>query len=111
MLVLFVDDDEPVRMTFSALLEESGLQVTEAGSLAEAREKLLGGPYSLVVLDYTLPDGKGTDLLEEVRRFQPAARIAMFTGADLARQPVDLLMLKSEAPQKFVDNLVKLAGA
>ena len=42
--------------------------VTVAASLAEARRALAEGAFDAVLLDYDLPDGKGTDLVADLRR-------------------------------------------
>ena len=53
----------------------SAHQVTVAGTLAEARALLAREPFDVVLLDYDLPDGKGSELLEEIQRQQLAVRV------------------------------------
>jgi DNA-binding NtrC family response regulator len=84
--ILLVDDDESQRITVSILLSDEGHTVLEADSLASAREALAGGRFDLVLLDRTLEDGLGTDLLPEIRAASPATRILLVTGDD--RYPV-----------------------
>jgi diguanylate cyclase (GGDEF)-like protein len=64
--VLVVSAAATQRAADRALFEGSGLAVTEAGSLAEARTAL-GGLPDLLLIDRTLPDGDGLDLLLEVK--------------------------------------------
>lgn len=74
--VLLVDDDEAVSVTLCALLEEEGIAVDSARSLAQARACLEGdADYSLVLLDMNLGDGSGLDLLPGLRARLPEARV------------------------------------
>lgn len=110
MSVLLVDDDGLVRLTLGALLEDEGLDVVEAGSLKEARERLAdGGAFELVVLDHSLADGAGSELLGELRALTPAPRVAMLTGLDvIGGVTVDVQIKKSTAPEEMVRKLVAL---
>jgi PleD family two-component response regulator len=66
--LLLIDDDEGIAMTLSALLEDEGIRVDTARSLAEAQARLAGDvDYSVVLLDVNLGDGSGLDLLPELR--------------------------------------------
>jgi diguanylate cyclase (GGDEF)-like protein len=64
--VLLVSSAGSQRSADRALFEGAGLAVTEAGSLAEARAQLEAQP-DLLLIDRTLPDGDGLDLLQEVK--------------------------------------------
>ena len=68
--VLLVEDEERVRRVAIRLLERSGFEVESAASAAQALEAVSRAqrPFDLLLLDYTLPDGTGLDLLEAVRR-------------------------------------------
>ncbi len=57
---LVVDDEEVVRSVVLEVLEGMGFAVGPADSLAQAREKVAGGAYDLLVVDKNLPDGSGT---------------------------------------------------
>ena len=49
--VLLVDDDKPVLLTLKAVLELNGFEVDTAASGTEAREKLKGREYDVVITD------------------------------------------------------------
>lgn len=70
--VLLVDDSTTVRMVIAAELREAGFRVTPVPTLDAARRALNHSgnrePIDLVILDLTLPDGDGTELLREIRR-------------------------------------------
>jgi DNA-binding NarL/FixJ family response regulator len=66
---LVVDQHPDVRQSLVTRLTALGArQVVEAASVAEARARArLTGPRELCVLDLVLPDGRGLDLLTELR--------------------------------------------
>src|SRR5215211_7682097 len=67
--VMLVEDHIAFRQSLALLLSrELDLEVVaQAGSLAEARE-LLDTPLDLAVLDLSLPDGDGRELIGELKR-------------------------------------------
>jgi DNA-binding response OmpR family regulator len=70
--VLLVDDSTTVRMVIAAELREAGFRVTPVPTLDAARRAMSQSserePIDLIILDLTLPDGDGIELLREVRR-------------------------------------------
>lgn len=67
--ILIIDDDEIDRMALKRSLRKAGLRVeiTEAGTVDQAREKIATGPFDCVFLDYRMPGGNGVELLKEFR--------------------------------------------
>jgi DNA-binding response OmpR family regulator len=65
--VLVVDDDDAVRLLVRRALEREGLRVEEAPDAARALEAFEQTPWDLVVLDVSLPDLSGLDLLRRFR--------------------------------------------
>ena len=83
-LVLVVDDEHSARLIMRATLEESGFEVLEAGSVAEAAEQFARHELDLIILDVILPDGNGIQFCSALRQL-PRGRnlpIAMATGLD-----------------------------
>ena len=70
--ILVVDDSLTVRMDLMETLGAASLDADSCASIAEARQLLAGGAFSLIILDVLLPDGDGVDLLREIRA-DPAA--------------------------------------
>jgi CheY-like chemotaxis protein len=70
--VLFVEDDANFREVFTRLLREAlapeqlDVAFVEAGSAAEARARLREGGLDAALIDITLPDGNGLDLVGEI---------------------------------------------
>lgn len=65
--VLLVDDHPAVRQGLAVLLESIGYRIErEVGSCAEAKRVIGGERFQLVVLDLSLEDGSGLDLLSDL---------------------------------------------
>ena len=72
MKALIVDDEPGVLRVLSVLLELHGWQCETALSLREAREALCSPQrFDLAMIDLTLADGLGTELIDEARRVRP----------------------------------------
>ena len=56
--------------------------VASTGDLKGARKILSRDSFDLVFLDLRLPDGEGTDLLEEITAKTEAPMVVMMTGMD-----------------------------
>jgi two-component system phosphate regulon response regulator OmpR len=65
--ILLVDDDARLRGLLSRFLGEQGFRVTTAASAADAREKLRGMDFDLLVLDVMMPGETGLALTEDLR--------------------------------------------
>ena len=64
MKALIVDDDEGIRWILDKVLREEGLDVLQAGAIAEAKTALASHhDIDMVFLDVYLPDGNGMDFL------------------------------------------------
>jgi DNA-binding NtrC family response regulator len=77
---MIVDDEENARFNIGSFLTARGYEVKEAASLAEAREALRLGNADIILLDVSLPDGLGTDLLEETAHMLNRPPIIMITA-------------------------------
>ncbi len=63
---LIVEDDPDLRASVALLVAKRDFEVREAGSLEKARALLSEEPCDFVLLDLSLPDGGGLELLDEV---------------------------------------------
>ena len=66
--VLVVDDEPGIVRLISMYLEREGFQTAAARTGAEALDRVLSHPPSLVVLDIMLPDIDGWEVCREIRR-------------------------------------------
>ncbi|MCL4560320.1 MAG: response regulator transcription factor [Chloroflexi bacterium] len=78
--ILVIDDEHNLRQTLATILQHNGYQVSTAGTIDDARQYLQAGEYDLVFLDLRLPDGNGTDLLPEIRRYYRDTPVLIITG-------------------------------
>ena len=77
--VLLVDDDKMIQWSVGAALAEAGYLVRPAVTIAEARPLVSAG-VDLVLLDLSLPDGNGLDLLQALLEADPDLAVIMLTG-------------------------------
>jgi CheY-like chemotaxis protein len=86
--LLIVEDDPVERKSLLELLGHDDVNVTTAGTGAEALEVLREQRADCVVLDLRLPDITGFELLEEIQK-DPALRdvpVVVFTGKELTEE-------------------------
>jgi two-component system phosphate regulon response regulator OmpR len=79
--LLVVDDDRRIRDLLSRYLAREGYRVTTAGNAAEARAKLDGLSFDLLVLDVMMPGESGFELAKAIRA-SSAVPILMLTARD-----------------------------
>lgn len=65
--LLVVDDDQRIRELLSRYLSDHGYRVTTASSATDARAKLEGLTFDLLVLDIMMPGENGLDLARSIR--------------------------------------------
>ncbi len=80
MRVLLVEDTRDVAEAIVIQLERAGMACDRAGSLDEARGFVDVQGYDVIVLDINLPDGLGTDLLQELRARGLRTPVIMLTA-------------------------------
>ncbi|NVO15944.1 MAG: response regulator transcription factor [Rhodoplanes sp.] len=88
--LLVVDDDRRIRMLLSRYLAAEGYRVTTAESAADARAKLGGLSFDLLILDVMMPGETGLELARSIR-----------TGSSV---PILMLTARSEK-QDRIDGL------
>src|SRR5919199_739261 len=78
--LLIVDDEESLRITTAAILEQEGYEVTTAASGDEAVALLAGTDYDLVLTDLHMEGGDGLSVLAEMQRRAPLTISVVLTG-------------------------------
>ena len=79
--LLLVEDDAVLREGLTELFVREGYQVTEAGSVREARARL-DDAVQAIVMDVGLPDGDGVALCREWRAMGDTRPILFLTARD-----------------------------
>jgi len=81
--ILLVEDHASFRQTLAVLFErEPEFEVVgQAGSLAEARRVLKGVEADMAVMDLSLPDGEGIELIEEFGEDGPNLTALVLTAS------------------------------
>ena len=78
--ILIIDDDRLIRWSLRHKLAEWDHGVIEAESGADGIRVVGEESPDLVLLDMKLPDGRGTDFLDEIRRLSPDLPVIMITA-------------------------------
>ena len=78
--ILIVDDEEQIRILFSRILSEVGYGVTAVSSGYRALTELRHNSYEAMVVDLSLPDMDGLDLLHRARQESPHVKILVVSG-------------------------------
>jgi DNA-binding NtrC family response regulator len=78
--VMFVDDEEGVRVSWERYFRDRGLNTTTAPDGATAIDRLSRQPVDVVVSDMRMPGKNGLELLEWLHVRQPDTRFIMLTG-------------------------------
>ena len=79
--LLVVDDDRRIRDLLLRFLQREGYRVTTAESAAEARAKLGGLSFDLLILDVMMPGETGFELTQAIRT-SSSVPILMLTARD-----------------------------
>jgi DNA-binding response OmpR family regulator len=74
--LLIIEDDIGLNQGLSKALKADDRQIISCQDLKAAKEQLLCGGVSLILLDINLPDGSGLELLREVKENTPVPFIS-----------------------------------
>jgi len=78
--ILVIDDESEIREGLELLLKTEGYQVSMADTGQSGMARLSEQPYDLLLLDVSLPDRNGIDLLKDIRRQDPHLPIVLITA-------------------------------
>ncbi len=85
--LLIVDDDRRIRDLLSRYLRGEGYRVTTADNAGEARAKLGGLSFDLLILDVMMPSETGFEFAKDIRKTS-AVPILMLTARDAAESRI-----------------------
>ena len=79
-LVLVVEDAPDIAVALQDLLQHDGYEVTVAGTCAAAIALVSQHRFNAILLDLSLPDGDGMDVLKDVQRRDPSLPVIIVTA-------------------------------
>ncbi len=86
--LLLLDDERELREEIADYLRGAGFEVDEAGSLRQFHQQYSPERHPVVVIDRTLPDGDGLDLVEALRKSEWQCGIVVFTARDASQDRI-----------------------
>lgn len=95
--IIVVDDDESIRKTLAAILEDEGYLVDTAESGKEAILKTNANFYNLALIDVRLLDMEGTELLIRIKDTVPRMRKIIITGYPTVHNAIDAVNRNADA--------------
>ena len=116
--VMLVEDHLSFRQSLAFLLSRaSDLEVVaQAGSLAEARQ-MLDSRLDVAVLDLSLPDGDGRELIGELRKRNAGISVLVLSATiapghleEVLKAGADAVLHKVASPPTIVEEVRRLAG-
>ena len=115
--VMLVEDHSAFEQALELVLGQvDGTEVALARTLEEGRALLRGGgSFDVVLLDLTLPDGEGTELMAEIRRRHLETPIAVISARDdvdeaASNAGADAAIPKDTSLPDIISSLRQLAG-
>ncbi|MDF8335762.1 response regulator [Novosphingobium cyanobacteriorum] len=113
--VLIVEDDPVQRDAVSRLLLTGDVETVGAGTAAECLEQLDKQTFDCMVLDLTLPDSSGMDLLETLSRNEEKSfpPVIVYTGRELSadeeqrlrRFSSSIIIKGAKSPERLLDEV------
>jgi ActR/RegA family two-component response regulator len=116
--LLFVDDEESIRLTLPLLLERQGFKVTVAGTVPEALKLIGERKFQVLIADLNINHpGDGFAVVSAMRSTQPDALRFVLTGypafesaLEAMRQQVDDYLIKPADIQRLVNSVKSKMG-
>jgi two-component system, OmpR family, phosphate regulon response regulator OmpR len=78
--ILVVDDDRRIRQLLQSFLIDNGFRISVAATAAEARERMRGMVFDLVVLDIMMPGESGLQLTQSLRAASNSVPVLMLSA-------------------------------
>jgi len=116
--ILVVDDAAFMRVRAAKVLEDAGHEVAQAENGVQAVSKYGEWRPDAVLMDITMPEMDGLAALKEIKKIDPAARVAMVTA--MGQQAIVMEALKAGAkdfvlkpfqPERVLAALQKILAA
>ncbi|MFP5079533.1 response regulator transcription factor [Pedobacter sp. JCM 36344] len=96
MKVLFVEDEPVLLEEMETYFSSHDCICEQAVTFVQAEQKLRDYTYDVVVLDITLPDGSGIDLIEDIRKSHLETGILILSAKDSLQDKLNGLNLGAD---------------
>jgi len=80
--ILIIDDEQEIRESLQQLLHLASYKADSAATAAEGLKRLESAVYDLVLVDVSLPDKSGLEVLRSIKREMPDTAVIMITAYD-----------------------------
>jgi PAS domain S-box-containing protein len=94
--ILFVDDEEVIRQSFTRELQAEHFAVTAAADGSEAVAALRAVQFDLVITDLMMPGVDGFGVLKAAKELSPQTGVIILTGYGDMRAAIDALRLGAD---------------
>lgn len=82
MKALIVDDEDDIGFMVSKFLNKEGIESDVFNRVTDAKDRLGQEDYDLYILDISLPDGSGFDLIPKIHQQNDPYNIVMISAHD-----------------------------
>jgi len=89
--ILVVDDEESIRWVLGKCLEKEGYTVEFGENGSQGIDKALSGNFSSIILDITMPDMTGFDVLNEIRSKGVDSPVIIITAKNTVKNAIDAM--------------------
>ncbi|MGI4983978.1 MAG: response regulator [Janthinobacterium lividum] len=113
--ILIVEDDPTLRDNIQLLLAANGVEINGVGTIADALARLAEISFDCVVMDLTLPDGSGYDLLKDMAESGPHTYppVIVYTGRSLTSEEErrlryyskSIIIKGAKSPERLLDEV------
>ena len=113
--MMIVEDHAAFAQALEFVLGE-GTNISLARTLEEGKAMIrTGEPFDVVVLDLSLPDGEGTELIPEIRERHPRTNVVVLSAREdvdevASEAGADVAIHKETPLPEIISSLRRLAG-
>lgn len=87
--IFILDDDEEFCLNLEEILTGEGFAVVKSQSPLESLEKIRKKKFSLLLIDYLMPNMSGLDFIAEIRKTNTLMRIILMTAYSSVETAID----------------------
>jgi len=87
--LLLVEDTSSLAMVYRSVLEKAGHEVVACDTISQAREEMGQQRFSVILLDLSLPDGDGMELMGDI--LKGGAKVIVITANGSINRAIDAM--------------------